>query len=111
MTLKWYGDKIISNINNAKRGGLTAAALIVEGDAVLHAAVDTGNLRSSITHQLMSDEEARVGTNVEYAPYVEYGTHKMDAQPYLRPALDNNEARIRELIFDVIRKAVDRGGK
>lgn len=27
-----------------------------------------------------------VGTNVEYALYVEYGTSRMAAQPYLRPA-------------------------
>jgi hypothetical protein len=27
-----------------------------------------------------------VGTNVEYAVYVEFGTSKMAAQPYLRPA-------------------------
>jgi hypothetical protein len=27
-----------------------------------------------------------VGTNVEYASYVEYGTYRMAAQPYLRPA-------------------------
>lgn len=27
-----------------------------------------------------------VGTNVEYAAYVEFGTSKMSAQPYLRPA-------------------------
>lgn len=27
-----------------------------------------------------------VGTNVEYAVYVEFGTSRMEAQPYLRPA-------------------------
>lgn len=29
----------------------------------------------------------RVGTNTEYAPYVEYGTSKMPAQKHLRPAV------------------------
>lgn len=28
-----------------------------------------------------------VGTSVEYAAYVEFGTSKMKAQPYLRPAV------------------------
>lgn len=32
-----------------------------------------------------------VGSDVEYAAYVEFGTSKMAAQPYLRPALE--EAR------------------
>lgn len=35
-----------------------------------------------------SKKEVHVGTVVEYAPYVEYGTRKMRAQPYLRPSLD-----------------------
>ena len=32
----------------------------------------------------------RWNTNVEYAPYVEYGTHKSKAKPFLRPAYDKN---------------------
>lgn len=31
--------------------------------------------------------EAIVGTAVEYAPYVEYGTRKQKAQPYLAPSM------------------------
>lgn len=30
----------------------------------------------------------QVGTDVEYAVYVEYGTRHMEAQPYLRPAFN-----------------------
>lgn len=33
-------------------------------------------------------KEYRVGTNVEYAVYVEFGTSRMEAQPYLRPAVE-----------------------
>lgn len=36
----------------------------------------------------MSDDEAYVGSSAKYASYVEFGTSKMAAQPYLRPALD-----------------------
>jgi len=32
--------------------------------------------------------EYRVGTNAEYAVYVEYGTSSNQAQPYLRPAVE-----------------------
>ena len=79
--------------------------------------VQTGRLRASITHELLSDARGlvvRVGTNVEYARYVEEGTepHRIEARrrralhwpgaehpvfavnhpgsrakPYLRPAL------------------------
>ena len=106
--MEWYGDKVIASVENAKRGGLEAASLIVEADATLRAPVDTGNLRSSITHRVVSDEEAHIGTNVEYAPYVEQGTSKMAAQPFLRPALDNNKSRIEKMIGDVVGKAVKR---
>jgi len=33
------------------------------------------------------------GTAVFYAPYVEFGTYKMRARPYLRPALDALRAK------------------
>lgn len=52
--------------------------------------VDTGRLRSSITHEVAVDLDglvARIGTNVEYAPYVEFGTSRATAQPFLVPAL------------------------
>lgn len=35
--------------------------------------VDTGRLRSSVSH-VSDDQNAYIGTNVEYAPYVELGT-------------------------------------
>ena len=109
--MEWYGDQVISSVRNAKRGGLEAASLIVEGSATLRAPVDTGNLRSSITHRVVSDEEAHIGTNVDYAPYVEQGTSKMAAQPFLRPALDENEGRINRMIGEVIGKAAEAGGR
>lgn len=49
-----------------------------------------GRLRSSITNEMGVDAlglAAVVGTDVEYAAYVELGTSKMAAKPYLLPAL------------------------
>jgi len=37
--------------------------------------VPTGTLMNSITHQVVESEDSvYIGTNIEYAPYVEYGT-------------------------------------
>lgn len=37
--------------------------------------INGGTLRNSITHNVIPDEKAVIiGTNVEYAPYVEFGT-------------------------------------
>lgn len=52
--------------------------------------VDTGRLRSSIQHEISLDDgeiTGRVGTNVEYAPYVEFGTRYWAGKPFLIPAL------------------------
>lgn len=62
----------------------------VEGGAKRRCPVDTGRLRASITHALERDAGGlvgTVGTDVEYAPFVELGTSRAQAQPYLRPAL------------------------
>lgn len=61
-------------------------AQAVEADAKTACPVRTGTLRASIEHEVVGDT-ARVGSNVTYAGYVEEGTRKMAAQPYLRPAL------------------------
>jgi HK97 gp10 family phage protein len=65
-------------------------AVAIEAGAKRRCPVDTGRLRSSITHEIGisgRSVEARVGTNVEYAAYVELGTRRTPSQPYLRPAL------------------------
>lgn len=51
-------------------------------------AVDTGRLRQSIGVQKVGEGHYRVGTNVEYAPYLEFGTRRMAARPFMRPALE-----------------------
>ena len=69
---------------------LTRRTIKVDRAAKQNAPVDTGRLRSSITWRLGRDSQGLlgiVGTNVQYAPYVEFGTARQAAQPYLRPAL------------------------
>lgn len=77
---------------------LKAIGIFVEGEAKVRAPYDTGRLRDSMDHRV--DEGAAkviIGTPVEYAPYVEFGTSKMKAQPYLRPALEGNKDRIQQI--------------
>ena len=90
--------------------GVQRAGLLVEGAAKSNAPVDTGALRDSINASgsssfITAAAESTVGTNIEYAPHVEFGTTRMAAQPYLRPALRNNRRKIAQLIADEIRSA------
>lgn len=69
-----------------------------------------GRLRSSI-HASFHPKERRtsVGTNVYYGPYVEYGTVKMKAQPFLHPALEAEQGPLMKRIEETIQKAL--GGR
>lgn len=52
--------------------------------------VDTGRLRSSIVMRKGRDGlgfYVEVGTNVSYAAFVEFGTSRQAAQPFLTPAI------------------------
>lgn len=66
---------------------------------------DTGRLVNSIrhTHSFLT---ATVGTEVNYAGYLEYGTSKMAARPYLEPTLEENEDTIEKMIIDAMQKAM-----
>ena len=54
-----------------------------------NAPVDTGNLKRSIRLEITDGElTAESEATAEYAPYVEWGTRYMDAQPYMKPAFN-----------------------
>ena len=59
--------------------------------------VRTGRLRNSISHA-RDDTSAYVGTNVEYAAYVELGTSRMKPRPYLRPAAENYADEYKQIV-------------
>jgi HK97 gp10 family phage protein len=62
-------------------------ALDIEADGKQFAPVDTGNLMGSITTDV-DGLTAEIGPTAEYGGYVEYGTSKMSAQPYMGPAAE-----------------------
>lgn len=65
-------------------------------------AVDTGTLRNSISH---ADDGtyAYIGTNVEYAPYVEMGTSRMEERPFLRNAVLDHIEDYKGIFEEVLR--------
>lgn len=84
-------EAIVNAIDLALVAALEEVGLVAEGYAKRACPVDTGRLRNSITH--IVDEGTRhvvIGTNVEYAPYVELGTRHQKPQPFLKPAANDH---------------------
>lgn len=122
--------QIVDNSDLAKKEmraavvkALEICGLEAEKYAKLLCPVDTGNLRNSITHQVQPEEpSAYIGTNSEYAAYVELGTgkyypggrptpwtyqdakgqwhitHGQRAQPYLKPAVAGHVEQYKAII-------------
>lgn len=96
-------DNILTALGDALPPALEICALVAEGYAARLCPVDTGRLRASISHAVVPEEKAAyIGTNVEYAPYVEFGTVKTRAQPFLRPAVADHVDQYN----DIIKKAL-----
>lgn len=76
--------KIESNVDIVKEeleqkvySWLEAIGLDAASTAADKAPVDTGRLKNSISYAVVEPEKAvYIGTNVEYAPYQEFGTSK-----------------------------------
>ena len=66
--------------------------------------IRTGALRNSIGHAT-DGEAAYVGSNIEYAPYVEYGTSKMPARPFIKPAVQNYMDEYEEIMKNELKNA------
>jgi HK97 gp10 family phage protein len=70
-------DKLGGNSSDALAQGVGEAAKRVQGAAKMNAPVDTGQLRNSLQTDVQRNRDGargRIYTNVEYAPYVEFGT-------------------------------------
>lgn len=62
-----------------------------------NAPVDTGHLKRSIGLETTdAGMAAEVEPTADYAPYVEYGTRFMEAQPYLKPAFDDQKEKFKK---------------
>lgn len=133
MSVEFRGlEEVLESLNNLAdldkfEAALGKACALVERDAKQKAPKDSGALRRSIESKIDKDGgEIRgvVFTNLEYAPYVEYGTglfaesggrtdvpwayqddkgewhvtSGQKPQPFMRPALDENREQILRIL-------------
>lgn len=84
-------------VEDAVTKALEEIGLTAEGYAKKKCPVDTGRLRNSISHAA-KEQTVYIGTNVEYAVYVEMGTKNTKSQPYLRPAVTEHKDTYRAIV-------------
>jgi HK97 gp10 family phage protein len=112
-----HSQEIINATDEAIYNALYIIGAKAADYAAGKAPVDTGLLKNSMTFAMSGEEPilkkyssddgkkegeysgavpkdemmaVYVGTNVEYAPYVEYGTVKQKAKPFLKPAIESH---------------------
>lgn len=92
-----YTEEITAGIKAAIKRALIRIGLDAETYAKKVVRVVTGRLRNSITHYVKGNS-VFIGSNVEYARYVEEGTSRGKPHPYLRPAVTNNMDEWKQII-------------
>ena len=97
-------EEVLSAMEKAIERGLEAIGLTAEGHAKKETPVDTGRLRNSISHAV-EDRAAYIGTNVEYAPYVELGARGRDGKRMLQRAATEHTDEYKRLMEDSMKNA------
>ena len=105
VTFTSHAPDALKGMDKAKAQALEIIGGKAEGYAKKLCPVDTGNLRNSITHARYDENTEVIGTNVEYAPYVELGTVRMAARPYLRPAAENHTPEYKAVVESCMKNA------
>lgn len=86
-----------------------ASCMAIEADAKHIVHVDTGRLRDSISTRIENNGDEITGvvyTDVEYAKYNEFGSSRMSAIPFMKPAFDKNKDNIENYFVEKLKAKV-----
>jgi HK97 gp10 family phage protein len=99
-------SKALAALPDAMRSQLGKAvakmARDIEAQAKAAAPVDTGYLKNSIQAKQISPLLWEVTVGANYGAFVEFGTVRRGATPYLTPAIE----RMRPILTEIVRQAV-----
>lgn len=88
---------VISQIDSKIEQQLNEAGEMLESDIKKNTPVDTGRLKDSISYTLNpSDNSITVGSDVEYAPYVEY------RESFVKRTSEQDSAKLQKLFENII---------
>lgn len=79
-----------------------ASALEIQRLAKRDVPVRTGHARNTtIVEFVIGGAAAEIGTVAPYAPYIEFGTERMAARPYLMPAFEEVEPKFQKRLAGI----------
>lgn len=70
---------------------------------------DTHGLDRQIETTQVDPLKVRVSSNARYSKFLEYGTSRMAARPFMMPALRANKRQVTKLVRDAVSRAVKKG--
>lgn len=113
------------------RAATAAGAVVIKNAAIQKAPEDTGNLKKNIIAKRLPKSETNLTSehivtvrkgkktakqkaagirDAYYASFVEFGTAKMAAQPFLRPAFDQNKERAVDAMKNRLEARIKKAG-
>ncbi|WP_442765105.1 HK97-gp10 family putative phage morphogenesis protein [Sulfurospirillum cavolei] len=124
-------EQLISKLNNLPeklekkviRAAVRKGAILVRDKAREKAPVKTGTLKKSIkirsnkvangiiSFKIGPTNDKKKGTDVFYGRFIEFGTSKMAAKPFMRPALDESETEVLNVVIDNVKSKLEEGTK
>lgn len=101
-----HADEFIDEMHAKLHNALEAIGLDAASTAAQFAPVDTGRLKNSISYQVVDSEYAvYIGTNVEYAPYQEFGTNTgIPGKHFLQQGVTAHMDEYRAIIENALRE-------
>lgn len=111
-----HSREILAALDRGKHNALKAMGIVgvefVQGGMYTlygRPIYDTGNLLQSIDYDVDDGSSSvRIGTPVEYAPYVHDGTIRMGARPFLKDSLGDPTAQkaLKEVAEEQLQKSI-----
>lgn len=98
--------EVLTEFEEKMKLALSVIGNTAEGYAKRDCPVDTGRLRNSISNKVV-DKDVYIGTNVEYAPAVEYRNvaHKTGKAHFLKNAASNHGKEYRDFVEAVMKNS------
>ena len=88
--------QVLRELKARKKQALEGIGAAAERHAKALTPVDTGRLRNSMSHAA-SEDAAYIGTNVEYGPYVEFGSVHNKAHHMIEKAATGHSAEYKAI--------------